>query len=324
VDLSLPPTDRTPAAAVPAAAVPVAAIRGRVIADNVGRAVLYMIFAAALIPLLNASAKYLTRDYPPVEIVWARYAGHFVYMLLAFAPRRGVRLLVTAQPALQLVRSALLCTSTAIYIVALTYTSLPTAAAIGFTGPLIVTALSPFLLGESVGLRRWMAVAVGFIGALIVVRPGMGVQHWAALLVFGSATTSALYQIFTRKLAAHDPAETSITYIALVGFLLTSLALPFYWMPPLTILDGFVFVGLGIFGGFGHYFMVRAYELAPASFISPFNYAQLIGSVVLSYAVFGEFPDVWTWVGSGVIIGSGLFVLARERKKAISRPAAAP
>jgi drug/metabolite transporter (DMT)-like permease len=217
----------------------------------------------------------------------------------------------------------LLCTSTAIYITALASTSLPTAAAISFTGPLIVTALSPFLLGERIGIRRWVAVMAGFLGALIIVRPGLGVQHWAAFLVFGSAATSALYQILTRKLAAHDPAETSITYIALAGFLLTSVALPFYWTTPSTVSDGLVFVGLGVFGGFGHYFLVRAYELAPASFISPFNYGQLIGTTVLSYAVFGQLPDLWTWVGSFIIVASGLFILRRERKRAPSGPSAA-
>jgi drug/metabolite transporter (DMT)-like permease len=284
-------------------------------ADDLGRAVLYMMCAAVLIPLLNTSAKYLARDYPIVEITWARYAGHFVYMLVAFLPRRGTRLLVASRPVLQLVRSTLLCASTAIFFTALSFVPLPTATAISFTGPFIVTILAPLLLGEAVGRRRWAAVACGFLGALVIVRPGLGVEHWAAFLVFGSATTSALYQILTRKLAAHDPAETSITYIALAGFVLTTFGLPFVWKTPATLLDLSLFVGLGVFGGFGHYFIVRAFELAPAPFVSPFNYSQLVGATVLSFAVFGQLPDLWTCLGMLIIAGSGIYMLFSERRR---------
>jgi drug/metabolite transporter (DMT)-like permease len=282
--------------------------------DDVRRAVLYMAYAIALIPLLNASAKYLSRDYAIPEIVWARYAGHFFYMLIAFAPRRGIRLLITARPVMQLLRSTLLFASTALYFTAISYVPLPTAAAISFTGPFIVTLLAPAVLGEVVGLRRWSSVVLGFIGALVIVRPGMGANHWAAFLVFGSATTSALYQLFARKLAAHDAAETSITYIALAGFVLASALLPFYWRTPANLLDAMLFVGLGVFGGFGHYFIVRAYELAPAPVVSPFNYGQLLGAALFIYTVFGEFPDLWTWVGALIIVVSGIYMIYGEKR----------
>lgn len=285
-------------------------------ADDLNRAVLYMLIAAVLIPLLNASAKYLTRDYPIIEITWARYAGHFVYMIIAFAPRRGLRLLQASQPMLQLVRSTFLCIATLIFITALRYVPLPTATAISFTAPFIVTALAPVLLGEAVGVRRWAAVATGFLGALVVVRPGLVGTNEAALLVLGSALCSALYQILTRKLAAHDPAETSITYIALAGFVVTTIPLPFVWVTPASFLDAALFVGLGIFGGFGHYFMVRAFELAPAPVISPFGYSHLIGAALLGYLVFGQLPDLWTWLGALIIVGSGLFMVLSERRAA--------
>jgi drug/metabolite transporter (DMT)-like permease len=283
--------------------------------DDIGRAVLFMVFAAALIPLLNASAKYLALSYPVIEITWARYAGHFVFMILVFAPRRGTRLLVSTQPLLQLLRSTLLCVSTLIYISALRLVPLPTATAMSFTGPLIVTALAPLVLGEGVGWRRWLAVGVGFAGALVVVRPGISGANEGAVILFGSAFTSALYQLLTRKLASHDPAETSITYIALAGFVLTSLPLPFLWVTPATWWDVLLFFGLGIFGGFGHYFLVRAFELAPAPVVSPFNYGQMIGAAILSYVVFAQVPDGWTWLGAGIIAASGLFMLYAERRK---------
>jgi drug/metabolite transporter (DMT)-like permease len=274
-----------------------------------------MLAAAVLIPLLNASAKYLAQSYPVLEITWARYAGHFVYMVAFFAPRRGLRLLACSRPGLQILRSTLLCLSTFIFISGLRYVPLPTAAAISFTGPFIVTALAPLVLGEAVGGWRWMAVALGFAGALVVVRPGLEGADPAALLFFGSAFTSALYQLLTRKLAAHDPAETSITYIALAGFVLTTLPLPLVWETPRSWGDAAIFLGLGLFGGFGHYFLVRAFEIAPAPFVSPFNYLQLIGAALLSVVIFGQFPDAFVWIGAAIIAASGLFMLSLERRK---------
>jgi drug/metabolite transporter (DMT)-like permease len=282
--------------------------------DDLNRAVLYMVAAAGLIPLLNASAKYLAQSYPILEIAWARYAGHFVYMLVVFAPRRGLRLLVCSRPGLQLLRSTLLCISTLIFIAGLRYVPLPTATAISFTGPFIVTALAPLLLGERVGPWRWLAVAVGFGGAMIVVRPGAAGTNTAAFLFFASAFFSALYQLLTRKLAAHDPAETSITYIALAGFVLTTIPLPFIWETPRAWSDALLFLGLGLFGGFGHYFLVRAFEIAPAPFVAPFNYLQLIGAALLGFVVFGHFPDAFVWIGAGVIAASGIFMLYVERR----------
>jgi drug/metabolite transporter (DMT)-like permease len=288
---------------------------GEAAGDDLPRAVLYMVFAAVFIPLLNASAKYLAASYPILEITWARYAGHFIYMLIAFAPRFGSSLLVASRPLLQLVRSTLLCVSTLIFITALSHVPLTTATAISFTGPFIVTALAPLLLGEKVSITRWLAVAVGFLGALVILRPGLGGVEPAAFLVFASAFCSALYQIMSRKLAAHDRAETSITYIALAGFVITSIPLPFLWKTPASLLDFLLFVSLGVFGGFGHYFIVRAFEIAPAPFVSPFNYLGLIGAASLSVVVFGQVPDVWVWVGAAIIAGSGLFILYREHRQ---------
>ncbi len=287
--------------------------------DDLRRAVLYMIFTALLIPLLNASAKYLATSYPIIEITWARYAGHFFYMIIVFAPRLGSSLLATSRPFLQLVRSSLLCVSTLIFITALSAVPLTTATAISFTGPFIVTALAPPLLGERVGGRRWLFVVVGFLGALVIIRPGLGDMNPAALLVLASATFSALYQIMTRKLAALDRAETSITYIAVAGFVLTTIPLPFVWVTPRSVLDLLLFIGLGVFGGFGHYFMVRAFELAPAPFVSPFNYLGLIGAAALSVVVFGQFPDLWVWLGALIIAGSGIFMLYGERRPPAAR-----
>ncbi len=149
-----------------------------------------------------------------------------------------------------------------------------------------------------------------------ILRPGAGTVHLASFLVLISAACNALYQILTRSLAARDSAETSNTYIAVVGFLLTSLAVPFFWRTPGTALDILLLVSLGIFGGFGHYFIVKALEWGPAAVIAPLNYGQLLGTVIIGYFVFAEFPDLWTWVGAAVIIGSGLYMFFREQRRA--------
>jgi drug/metabolite transporter (DMT)-like permease len=283
---------------------------------NIGRAVGYMMVAMALLPCLNAAAKELGHGYPTLEIVWARYAGHFAYMVAVFLPQRGFRLFYTERLSTQVLRSALLLSATGVYFTALHYTELPTAAVISFVSPFITTALAGIMLGEKVGAHRWGAAAVGFLGALFILRPGSGVVHLASFLVLISATCNALYQILTRRLAARDPAETSNTYIAVVGFALSSVFLPFVWETPRAPLDLLLLASLGIFGGFGHYFIVKALEWGPAAVIAPLNYGQLIGTVIIGYVAFGEFPDAATWFGAAIIVGSGLYIFYRERRRA--------
>ena len=191
--------------------------------DNLGRAVIFIMVAALLLPMLNAGAKYLADRYPVIEITFARYAGHFLYMIIAFAPLHGRNLMVSSMPAVQIFRSALLCASTLLFVAGLRYLPLPTAAAISFTAPIIVTALSPLMLREHVGPWRWGAVAAGFIGALVIVRPGPASENWAGLLTLAGAASAALYQIVSRRFAGRDSVATSITYMALVGFLLTAM-----------------------------------------------------------------------------------------------------
>jgi drug/metabolite transporter (DMT)-like permease len=179
----------------------------------------------------------------------------------------------------------------------------------------MVTALAPLVLRESVGLAQWLAVAAGFVGALVVVRPGGGGADWAVLLLLVNAAASAVIQLLSRLLAQHDGAATSNTYMVLVGFVLTSLPLPWVWRLPEGGLDALVFLGIGLAGGIGHYLLVRAFELAPAAFVSPFTYGQILGATLISYLVFGQLPDAWTWVGAAIIAASGLFILLRERRR---------
>ncbi|HTS91296.1 MAG TPA: DMT family transporter [Stellaceae bacterium] len=279
------------------------------------RGILLMCLGVTMFPFLNTCAKLLSTEYPLLEIVWARFTGHFVVMALIFLPGRGWRLFAAHRLSIQIVRSVLLLGSTLFFIRAIGTVPLATASTIGFTTPLMVTALSVPMLHEAVGPRRWAAVGVGFIGALIVIRPGSGFTDPAVLLLIGSATCYALYQIATRRGAFHDNAETGIVYAALIGTIVMSALVPFDFVPPRKPTDYLLFAALGIFGGFGHYFVTQAFRLGPAALISPLGYVELIGTTVMGYLVFGNFPDFWTWVGATLIVASGIYIAFRERRR---------
>lgn len=277
------------------------------------RGIMFMCLACSLFPLLNACAKLLGNSYPITEVVWARYAGHLLVILVMFMPRRGWRLFVARRPGMQSLRSLLLFGSTAFYFTALHFLPLATAASISFTSPFIVMGLSVWLLGERVGIHRIGAALLGFAGALIIIRPGFEGTHWATLLVLASATSFAFYSVLTRKVAGIDTAETMITYAALVGVVVATLALPLFpWVWPASALDFALFAVMGICGGVGHLFVIKAFTYGQASMISPFNYVQLIGATVLGYLVFDSFPDAWTWLGAAMIVAGGLYVAYRE------------
>jgi drug/metabolite transporter (DMT)-like permease len=230
----------------------------------------------------------------------------------------------TSRPGLQLLRSAFLLGSTFFFFWGVKYLPLADATAVGFVTPLIVTALSVPLLGERVGIRRWTAVAIGFASVVLIMQPGSGMVHWAVSLPLACAACFALYQIATRILSRHDSPATTYFYSPVVGFVVTSLALLFldgeWQMPDLTGWLALVF--LGAIGGFSHYLLIRAFAAAPASLLSPFAYAQIVWSIAIGYAWFGDFPGRLTLAGALLICASGLYVLYRERRVAPAGPAA--
>ena len=284
---------------------------------NIARGILFMCLAVLMMPVMNATAKALTADYPLVQVVWARFTGHFVCMTLVFWPRRGWRLFKTASPPIQLARSTIMFASNGAYIAALSTVALANASAIMFMAPLLVTALSVPFLGEKVGIRRWSAVVVGFIGALIIIRPGIAHSTFAAsslgiaLLLFSMATF-AVYQILTRRLSNRDSAETNIVYTALVAAVVLSLIMPTLFVVPNQPLDWALFGAVGALGGFTQYFVAKALEQAPASVVSPYLYGELLTSALVGLAIFGDFPDLWTWVGAAVVAASGIYIAYRE------------
>jgi drug/metabolite transporter (DMT)-like permease len=283
------------------------------------RGILLMCGGVSMFPFMNAAVKLLGADYPMAQIVWARFTGHLVVMLLVFLPHYGRRLLATRRPAVQIGRSLLMLVSNMMFVVAITRVPLATASAIGFTSPLIVTALSVPILHESVCIRRWSAVVIGFAGALLVIRPGAGLHDLAVLLLLLSSGAYALYQIATRWVSFYDDAAIGIIFTALLGSLAMTTTLPFVFVMPRSALDILLFASLGLLGGAGHYLVIRAFQSGPAAVIAPLGYIELIGTTILGYAIFGNFPDLWTWIGAAIIIASGLYIAFRERSRSVAR-----
>jgi drug/metabolite transporter (DMT)-like permease len=250
-----------------------------------------------------------------MEVSWGRYLFHFAMMPLFLGGQSFAAALRTNRPGLQFIRSCLLLGSTYYFFLAVKYIPLATATSIGFIAPLLVTALSVPLLGERVGPRRWAAVLIGFASVFIIIRPGFGMIHWAVAMPVVTAGCFSLYQITTRILSRSDTAATTFFYSATVWFVVTSALVPFEWVTP-DLAGWLGLAALGLTGGLAHYLMIRAFSAAPASHLAPFGYLQLVWAVLIGFAWFGDFPDVWTFVGSAVIVVSGLYVLYRERRVA--------
>lgn len=283
--------------------------------DRILRAILAILLSVACFSVLNAISKTLTEHYPVVQVIWARYLFAFVFMMALFLPRSGFALFRWHNVGSQVVRGLLLFLSSFLYFHGLVYLPLATAASISLTSPLIVTALSSRFLGEPVGLTRWIAVCVGFAGALIVVRPGHANFEWHSLLVVGSTLSSAFYQLYSRRYGQAERPDASATMATIVGTVVATPMLPFEWATPAFGWDWALLVAIGVLAGVGHYFVTIAYSQAPAATIAPFNYAQLIGAAILGYLLFDNIPDFWTWVGAAVIVSSGLYLGHAERQR---------
>lgn len=278
---------------------------------DIRRGVLLMLATTFMFVTMDSIAKYLSQTYPVVQVVWARY---FFHALVLVALLRGSlpMHLRTRKPLLQLLRSGLLLVTTVLFFLGLRSLKLVDASSIMFAGPLLVTALSMPLLGERVGPRRWTAVLVGFCGALVIVRPGSGTMQPAVVYPLLAVVCYAGYQIITRQLSRHDSAVTTIIYTASVGGLVTSAALPWFWVSP-DALAWLLMAAIGVFGAAGHYMLIRALSTAPAAFVAPFGYSSLLWSTSIGFLVFAEVPDGWTLGGAAIIISSGLYVLHREQ-----------
>lgn len=276
------------------------------------RGIMLMAGAFVLFSLLDTTAKLLGQSHPMAQVVWARYAGHgLIAVLFVFAHWRQ-RPWRSAHPLLQLLRGSLLLVATSLNFLALRYLQLAETASIYFSTPLLVAILSVPLLGERIGPRRLAAIAVGLVGVLIVIRPGLGIVHWAAGISCLVALCGAFYQILTRKLAAADSPHTAQLYAALVGMAATTPLMPLDWVAPQGI--GIpLMLAIGLLGGLGHWLLTVAHAYAPAPILAPFTYTQIIWMPLLGYTVFGNVPSPWVLLGGAIVVASGLYLLHRER-----------
>ncbi len=272
---------------------------------------------------LDATAKWLNRSVDPLVTVWARYMSAFVLTTIAINPWTQPRLLHTKRLPLQLIRSVLLLLSTFCNFVALQFLQLVETMSIIFSTPLLVALLAGPILGEHVGAKRLAAIGVGFIGILVITRPGLGAMHPAILLSVAGSVAYAFYGITTRMLASTDSTATTTFYSGVAGIVLMTPLLPWFWTAPPTPLTWFLLAMTGAFGGFGHWLLILAHARAPAAILSPFIYSQIIWMLALGYILFGDWPDPWTFAGAGIVIASGLYLLYRERVRhqELDRPA---
>lgn len=274
--------------------------------------IVWMLLTMMLFVALDAVAKALVATYPVMQVVWARYFFHAVLLIVLLGPRLP-RVIRTRRLGLQVVRALFLVVTSLLFFASLATLKLVEASTIMFLSPILVTALSVPILGEKVGIRRWMGVAVGFVGALIIIRPGLGVMQWAALLVLGAALANALYQIATRLLHNTDETLTTLLYTAVVGSIATSLIVPFLWVTPDPIGWGLMALA-GLLGGIGHFCLIRAFTLAAPPVVAPFSYSSLVWSTLFGFLIFAELPDLWTLVGAALIVAGGLYIFHREQK----------
>ena len=275
------------------------------------RAVLCMLLGVAVLTANDALLKWLTGGYHVGQIMFCR--GLFVAIPLAFLiwQSGGLRSLHTDNPKGHLIRALLVISGTFLFVSGLKHLPLTDAIAIAFAGPLFITALAPPLLGEHVGWRRWMAVLAGFIGIVIIMRPGLGAFQWAALLPLAASLTGAFRDILTRGMSATETSVALLFYTSL-GVLFASMVVsPFVWQP-VPIADWGWFAMNGFLIGSAHFLMIETFRYGEAALVAPFKYSGVIWAAVFGYIIWGDIPDLRTVTGVTVIIIAGIYILHRE------------
>jgi drug/metabolite transporter (DMT)-like permease len=278
------------------------------------RGALLLVLAVALFATMDAVAKGLMQRHHSFQVIWARYLGQALVVALIVSPRIAA-VARTRHLKLQLVRSAMLFGATLCGFTAFSVMPLGEATAIFNVAPLAITALAALVLGEQVGPRRWAGVAAGFVGALIIIRPGAEAFQPAAVLPLIGAVFFAGYSIATRFLGRDESHLTTLLYTAALGAAVASLFVPLVWTTP-TWSDAALMALMGSIGAAGQLLLIMAFNAAQASAIAPFTYAGLLFAALWGYLFFGDAPDAWTATGAALIVGSGVYVWRRERLKA--------
>ncbi len=283
-----------------------------------GRGIACILGAWLLFACMDAGSKQLAESYAIVQILWLRFLSLLVIAAWLARRRGGNAALRTRHFWLQGARSLLLVVEIGLFILTITKLPLANAHAILAVTPLLVTALSVPLLGERVGIRRWSAIGVAFVGMLIILRPGLAVVHPMAPLALLCALMFALYQILTRIASRDDPPLTTLFYTAVIGTIGLTVIGPFFWTTP-DARGWALFALVACLGASGHFLLIKALQLAPASVLQPFSYTTLIWATTVGFLVFGNLPDLATVVGAAIIAASGLYSFARERRRQAAR-----
>ena len=277
------------------------------------KAIILNLSAWVMLPIMDGFAKYLSSTLPVLQITWSRYFFTIVITLPIMLVFFRKNLTWTEQPKLQLIRGLLLFCANILFFYSISIISLAKALTLAFIAPLIVTALSPFLLGEKVGFRRWAAVVTGFIGSLIVIRPGFVELNLASIAALGTGVLYGFYLIITRKLHDSDNPLLTLLLTGIVGAVLGSIIMPTVWVSP-TITEWYMMFAIGFFASLGHLFIILSLRYADASKLAPFGYFEIVTNIIIGYYFFNHFPDSWTFLGLFIIISSGIYIFRREHK----------
>ena len=275
------------------------------------KAITFNLLAWVMLPIMDGFAKYLSSDLPVLQITWARYFFTVAFTLptMFFFFRKN--LVWTDKPKLQLIRGLILLTANVCFFYSISIISLAKALTLAFIAPLIVTAFSPIFLGEKVGFRRWSAVIIGFIGSMVVIRPGFVEINLASLAALGTGVMYGFYLIITRKLSSSDNPLLTLLLTGVVGAIIISFVMPFVWIKP-TLNQWSMMAAIGIFACVGHLFIILSLKYADASKLAPFSYFEIVTNIIIGYYFFSDFPDKWTFLGLFIIILSGIYISRRE------------
>ena len=277
------------------------------------KAIVLNLSAWVMLPIMDGFAKYLSSTLPVLQITWSRYFFTVVIVLPVMLIFFRKNLTWTEKPKLQLIRGLLLFCANILFFYSISIISLAKALTLAFIAPLIVTALSPVLLGEKVGFRRWAAVITGFIGSLIVIRPGFVEINLASIAALGTGVLYGFYLIVTRKLHNSDSPLLTLLLTGVVGVIIGSMIMPTVWVQP-TITEWYMMFAIGFFASIGHLFLILSLKYADASKLAPFGYFEIFTNIIIGYYFFSHFPDNWTFLGLFIIITSGIYVWKREIK----------